>query len=432
MSMENSRNLTDDAQVRCPGDDNYAAESLSDPHGHCGDEESSGGVHFFPPLYIQRYTLALNCLTQHNVRSVVDFGCSECTLMKLLPTVTSLEEIALVDVDRDLLQSKKRVIEPELRHYIHRRQRPLHVMLMAGSAEVTDARLLNYDAVTLIEVIEHLEAKVLENVTHNVFGKLTPKLCVVTTPNSEFNVLFNNNDPKQFRHWDHKFEWTQQEFSQWCEQVCCEYGYRVEYSGVGRLPSRTDTEHLGPCSQAAIFTRRQEEPVSQRPGPQSSLCYQLIAESDFPFEKEVLSLEERIDMEVSYCLRQLVASHQDYVNQGEPVNIRITDLARLYTVRNLCDEFAVRKSLLRCKQHLSPDCLFVIVQPDDYDDEDDDDDDHGWLVHGENNNETDDSCHELSECQSQVGHLESPGVNCCDVYDSSVCISEHSCEELWD
>lgn len=72
--------------------------------------------------------------------------------MKLLPTVTSLEQVALVDVDMDLLQLKKRAIEPELRHYIHRRRQPLHVMLMAGSAEVTDARLLNYDAVTLIEV----------------------------------------------------------------------------------------------------------------------------------------------------------------------------------------------------------------------------------------------------------------------------------------
>ncbi|CAG5116284.1 unnamed protein product, partial [Candidula unifasciata] len=351
----------------------------------------AGEVHFFPPLYIQRYTFALTCLTQHSVKSVVDFGCSECGLMKLLPTVPSLEEVALVDIDKQLLQSKKHIIEPELRHYIYRRQRPLHVKLMAGSAELTDARLLHYDAVLLIEVIEHLEAGVLERVTDNVFGNMRPRLCVVTTPNSEFNVLFNNDDPKKFRHWDHKFEWSRQQFQQWCQQVCHKYCYLVEYSGVGSLPSRPHSDGLGPCSQAAIFTRQQQT-VSHKSLPQNALCYELIAESDFPFEKDILSLEEKIDFEVSYCLRQMFVSCRDSVSIGQPVEIRIADLAKLYTVRNLCDEAGVRESLHRCHQQLSLDGLCVVLDADDSDNEDDDS--GGWL---------------LSECHVHVGHRESPG-----------------------
>jgi len=35
----------------------------------------------------------------------------------------------------------------------------------------------------------------------------------MTTPNAEFNVLFPNLNG--FRHPDHKFEWTRQQFGDW-------------------------------------------------------------------------------------------------------------------------------------------------------------------------------------------------------------------------
>lgn len=47
-----------------------------------------------------------------------------------------------------------------------------------------------------------------------VFGQLHPKLVVLTTPNSEFNVVFDMAEGK-LRHWDHKFEWTREEFQSW-------------------------------------------------------------------------------------------------------------------------------------------------------------------------------------------------------------------------
>ena len=46
-----------------------------------------------------------------------------------------------------------------------------------------------------------------------VFGQLSPKVVIVTTPNVEFNVLFPGL--KGFRHYDHKFEWTRAEFQEW-------------------------------------------------------------------------------------------------------------------------------------------------------------------------------------------------------------------------
>ena len=61
--------------------------------------------------------------------------------------------------------------------------------------------------------IEHLVPDVLQLAIEMVFGQLQPRVVVVTTPNSDFNVLFPNFSG--FRHWDHKFEWSQQEFNTW-------------------------------------------------------------------------------------------------------------------------------------------------------------------------------------------------------------------------
>ena len=61
--------------------------------------------------------------------------------------------------------------------------------------------------------IEHLEPTVLDAMPAVVFGSLTPKVVIVTTPNVEFNVLFPGL--QGFRHWDHKFEWTRAEFEDW-------------------------------------------------------------------------------------------------------------------------------------------------------------------------------------------------------------------------
>ena len=61
--------------------------------------------------------------------------------------------------------------------------------------------------------IEHLEPAVLEAMPAAVFGCLSPKVAIVTTPNVEFNVMFP--DLQGFRHWDHKFEWTRSEFEEW-------------------------------------------------------------------------------------------------------------------------------------------------------------------------------------------------------------------------
>ena len=61
--------------------------------------------------------------------------------------------------------------------------------------------------------IEHLEPDILNAMPDVIFGQLSPKVVIMTTPNIEFNVLFPGL--KGFRHYDHKFEWTRAEFEEW-------------------------------------------------------------------------------------------------------------------------------------------------------------------------------------------------------------------------
>ncbi|GFR91705.1 small RNA 2'-O-methyltransferase-like [Elysia marginata] len=372
-------------------------------------EESSAGIHFVPPLYTQRYVLAINTLVEHNMQSVVDFGCSECGFLKLLPTAPCVEKVALVDIDRSVLVARKRQIYPELHHYLQRRSNPLHVSLYCGSAEDLDTRLQGFDAATLIEVIEHLHQDTLVRVTENVFGRLKPRLCFVTTPNSEFNVLFKNPDPTQFRHWDHKFEWTRSEFSSWCESVALRFGYNVKYTGVGQITSDPESARLGPCSQAAVFTlmppteppwtlevsrpRSSRQNVAQA---KSGECYELIAEADYPYIQNVLSEEEKLDLEVSFCLRELVRLDDSDVAYGEELPVSITRIAEHRSVKALGDLEAVRSSLERQLYTLTPDRNHVLVGDEDSSSENDLEDAEQFYSQGEGESTHEKDSHTLS------------------------------------
>ena len=66
--------------------------------------------------------------------------------------------------------------------------------------------------------LEHLEKPTLDAVPATLFGALCPQVAVMTTPNADYNVLFPGFSG--FRHHDHKFEWTQQEFRIWYTLQC--------------------------------------------------------------------------------------------------------------------------------------------------------------------------------------------------------------------
>lgn len=113
-----------------------------------------------------------------------------------------------------------------------------------------DKRLSGFDAATVIEVIEHLDAPRLAAFERILFEHARPAAIVITTPNSEYNCMFPTLPQGQMRHKDHRFEWTRSEFAAWASGAAARFGYRVRFVPVG-----TEDEKSGPPTQMGVFTR---------------------------------------------------------------------------------------------------------------------------------------------------------------------------------
>lgn len=143
-------------------------------------------------------------------------------------------------------------------------------------------------------MIEHLDPEPLAQFAPVLLGKMKPRVCVITTPNRDFNKVFelpftplddgsgspalqpaqpgeplqglvaaledllldgNQNNsrrggeddnrfwrvgvPYPMRHHDHRFEWTRAEFRKWARTAAEEFGYDVSFTGVGGLDCGT-------------------------------------------------------------------------------------------------------------------------------------------------------------------------------------------------
>ncbi|MEX0586589.1 MAG: hypothetical protein WD176_08095, partial [Pirellulales bacterium] len=81
-----------------------------------------------------------------------------------------------------------------------------------------------------------------------VFEHARPKLVVLTTPNREYNVMWESLPAGDVRHKDHRFEWTRGEFQEWASGVAGRFGYRVRFSPVG-----PEAAGVGSPSQMGVF-----------------------------------------------------------------------------------------------------------------------------------------------------------------------------------
>ena len=73
---------------------------------------------------------------------------------------------------------------------------------------------------------------------------------IATTPNAEYNSRFEFLPAGRFRHRDHRFEWTREQFWDWAQAAAGRFGYTVRFLPVGEV----DPE-LGPPTQMAVFSR---------------------------------------------------------------------------------------------------------------------------------------------------------------------------------
>ncbi len=81
-----------------------------------------------------------------------------------------------------------------------------------------------------------------------VFEFARPRTVLLTTPNAEYNPLFGGLPTGEFRHGDHRFEWTREEFRAWAADVGGRHGYGVRF-----LPVGAEDPAAGPPTQMGIF-----------------------------------------------------------------------------------------------------------------------------------------------------------------------------------
>lgn len=196
-------------------------------------------------LHSQRLETVAATLKATGAKRVLDLGCGEGKLLRLLLAEPQFESILGMDVSwRSLELARERLHIDEMPE--RQRQR---IELIQGSLTYRDKRLNGFDAAAIVEVIEHLDAARLATFERIVFEFARPQHVVLTTPNAEYNAVFEKLQAGEFRHDDHRFEWTRQQFEEWANGLAAKFGYSARFEPVGPL----DEQHGAP-TQMAIFS----------------------------------------------------------------------------------------------------------------------------------------------------------------------------------
>ncbi|MFC3898102.1 3' terminal RNA ribose 2'-O-methyltransferase Hen1 [Lentzea rhizosphaerae] len=198
-------------------------------------------------LAAQRKEAVIKALKQAAAQRVLDLGCGGGALLRELVKDPGFTEIHGVDVSAKALQEAARKLHLD-RMDDHRRER---ITLRQSALTYADTALAGYDAAVLMEVVEHVDPSRLPALEHSVFTVARPRTVLVTTPNVEYNPLFETLPEGQMRHSDHRFEWTRAEFQEWADGVAARRGYTVSHVPIGP----EDAERGAP-TQMAVFTSK--------------------------------------------------------------------------------------------------------------------------------------------------------------------------------
>jgi 3' terminal RNA ribose 2'-O-methyltransferase Hen1 len=197
-------------------------------------------------LNAKRLGSVVAALKNCQAKSVIDLGCGEGRLLKLLVNERQFTNIAGMDVSHQALRRAGAGLK--LEHAGERfRER---ISLFQGSLTYKDSRLSGYDAACAIEVIEHLDPPRLTAFERVLFEFTKPPVVIITTPNREYNVNYTALHADELRHGDHRFEWTRAEFRNWANETAETYDYTVHFSDIGDA----DGEYGAP-TQMGVFTR---------------------------------------------------------------------------------------------------------------------------------------------------------------------------------
>ena len=238
--LKHQHSLSREALEQIMADEIPAVDEVAEAH-----EREEAEIEQKISLQQQRIGVVLAALKQCNAKRVLDLGCGEGHLVKALLGDKSFEEILAVDVSHRALE-----VAGERLHLDRMPDKQkARLKLLQGSLMYRDKRLAGYDAAAIVEVIEHLDPPKLTAFERVVFEFARPTNVIVTTPNAEYNVKFDNLPAGRMRHHDHRFEWTRAEFHSWAERIADRFRYHVRY-----LPIGPEDSTVGAPTQMAVFS----------------------------------------------------------------------------------------------------------------------------------------------------------------------------------
>lgn len=240
------RYLVNEALERLAPESDDQNEDAEDP-----DEKSVPEVERSLSLHDKRLDRVTELVQSLQPDTLVDLGCGGGKLLLRLLRKTKVPDILGIDVDSRSLEIASKRLRLET---LPEKQRS-RIKLAQGALTYRDPRIEGRDVATLVEVIEHLEPDRLDSLERVLFHHARPGTLIVTTPNREYNALFETLSHDKLRHPDHRFEWTRAEFLAWAEGVSLENGYSFTIEPLG-----DEDEAHGAPSQIAIFTRNPEPP----------------------------------------------------------------------------------------------------------------------------------------------------------------------------
>ena len=239
--LVHQRGLVRDAIARLTAEEQPEEETVA-----AQKDEQEATIERTISLSERRLEAVFEALKTAGASRVLDLGCGEGKLLRKLLSDHQFTEIAGMDVASrtlDLAESRLKLdrLAPKQRERIR---------LLHGSLMYRDTRLAGFDAAAVVEVVEHLDPPRLRAFERVLFEAAQPTTVVLTTPNAEYNVKWASLPAGQFRHEDHRFEWTRAEFQSWADNVASRFGYAVTYRPVGDEDST-----VGPPTQMAVFAR---------------------------------------------------------------------------------------------------------------------------------------------------------------------------------
>jgi len=136
-------------------------------------------------LHEERLDFVLRTLKSTGARRVLDLGCGSGSLLYRMLADPQFESITGLEDSGVSLQQARAVLAEYLCEETPR------IRLVRGSYAESNPTLTGYDAVAMVETIEHVRPEQLSRVERAVFGEYRPGYLFMTTPNREYNPLFD-------------------------------------------------------------------------------------------------------------------------------------------------------------------------------------------------------------------------------------------------